>query len=109
MNKLIFALTLFVVTGCNFDSGSNTYTQTIGKSIPLECFKSNLKSISGLSVGTETENSIVLVASGITSKIEFELADSSVKSYSVSTKTEKSKDGELHKAIETAISKPCNP
>ena len=109
MNKLIFALMFFVVTGCNFDTGSNTYTKAIGKSIPLACFKSNLKSVNGLGVGTETESSIVLVAPGVGSTIEFESAGSVVKSYSVSTKTEKSKDSEFHKAIEVAIGKPCNP
>jgi hypothetical protein len=109
MNKLFFALILVAVTGCNFDTGSNSYTKTIGKSIPLECFKSNLKSINGLDVGTETESSMVLVAPGISSVIEFESADAAVKSYSISTRTEKSSDSEYHKTVEVAINRPCNP
>lgn len=108
MNKSSFLLILVTVSGCNFDTGSNTYTQAIGKSIPLECFKSNLKSVGGLDVGSETSNSIILIGQGVSSTIAFESTHSVVASYSVSTKTEKSKDGEIHKAIESAISRPCN-
>ena len=105
MNK--FAVVLMLVSGCNFDTGSNTYTKVIGKSIPLECFKSNLKSVGGLEIGSETSNSIVLTGQGVSATIAFESTDSVVASYSVST--EKIKDSEIHNAIESAIALPCSP
>ncbi len=109
MNKLMLVFMTVVVCSCNYDSGSSVYTKEIGKSISLECLKSNLKGINGLAIQSESEKSIVLVAPGIASTIEFESEGSFVKSYSISTKTEKSSDKIIHKAIETAIDKPCNP
>jgi len=99
---------LVALSGCNFDTGSNTYTKVIGKSIPLECFKSNLKSVGGLEIGSETSNSIVLTGQGVSATIAFESTDSVVASYSLSTKTEKIKDSEIHNAIESAIALPCS-
>ena len=108
MNKLAIALISVAISGCNFDTGTNTFTKTSGKSITLECLKSNLKNVESLKVDTETSNSIVLVGVGIKSTIEFDSANSVISSYSISTKTEKSKDGEIHKAVESAINLPCN-
>lgn len=110
MNKLAVLLTLAFVSGCScsFDTGSNSFAKAMGKSISLECFKSNLKSIEGLEIGEETSNSIILVGPGINSTIEFKSINSVVSSYSISTKTEKSKDSGIHKTVESAINLPCD-
>jgi len=110
MNKLHIIIITMALSGCDFsgDSGSKNVSKAEGKSIQLECLKSNLKNIGNLSIGTETENSIVLVGTGIKSTIEFESANSVITSYSINTETEKSKDGEIHKAVEAVINAPCN-
>lgn len=94
--------------GCKYDSGSSSLAKGFGKSIPLECFKSNLKGVKGLAVSSETENSIILSSPGITSTIEFEVKGSVVKSYSVYTKTEKSSNKDVHSLVETAVEKSCS-
>lgn len=108
MNKLAIALFVIALSGCNFDTGSIGFTKAVGKSITLDCLKSNLEKIESLKIDTETLDSIILVGAGIKSTIQFHSADSVISSYSISTKTEKSKDGEIHKVIESAINIPCN-
>ncbi|MFT7561028.1 MAG: hypothetical protein ACI93R_002953 [Flavobacteriales bacterium] len=108
MNKLAIALIAVSMSGCNFDTGSNNFTKASGKSIASECVKSNLKSIQSLKIETEALNSIVLIGIGIKSTIEFYSINSVISSYSISTETEQSKDGDIHKVIESAINLPCN-
>lgn len=107
MKKVFAVLMLIAVSGCEFDTGSNSYTKSIGQSISLECFKSNLKSVAGLEIGSEASDSMVLIGPGIDIRVEFESVDSVVNAYSVVTKTEKSKDGGVHHSVTSAISLPC--
>lgn len=108
MRKFSVVVMLLAITGCKFDTGSRSYTKSIGQTIPLECFKAHLKNVAGLAVGTETSSSMELVAPGITISIEYESADAVVKSYSVATKTERSEDGHIHHTVSSAITQPCS-
>lgn len=107
MKKVFAVLILIALSGCEFDTGSNSYTKSIFQSIPLECFKSNLKSVAGLEIGSEASDSMVLIGPGIDIRVEFESVGSVVKTYSIVTKTEKSKDGGVHYSVASAISLPC--
>ncbi len=111
MNKLLIILVTIAMSGCSkgdLDSGSKNTSKGDGKSIPLECLKSNLKNLGYLSISEETENSIVLVGQDVKSTIEFKSENSVITSYSITTETEKNKDGQSHKAIESVINSPCS-
>lgn len=111
MYKLPILLIAIAMSGCSkvdIDSGSKNVSKASGKSIQLECMKSNLKNIGNLSTETETASSLILVGTGIKSTIEFESENSVITSYSIVTETEKHKDGEIHKAVEAVINAPCN-
>jgi len=109
-NKMLFSLLVVSLVGCNFDfdSGSSSMSVSVGNPISLACFKKNISHIKDLSVASETDSKIELSSAGITSIIEFKNENSMVVSYSIKTTTEKSKDSDVHKAIEAELNAKCS-
>ena len=98
---------LLIGCGCEFDSGSSSYSKAIGKSFSQQCVSDNISHLDDYSITESNNGSYEISRNGVKSIIEIEIENGIVSGYTIKTKTDKSRDKHLHEQIENSIIDKC--
>ena len=105
--KLLLLIGTLLIIGCEYDSGSSSYSKAFGKEFPQQCIQGNVSNLDAYSTAEVGNGIYELSRAGAMSTLKLDIKDGKVTGYSLQTKTVKSQDKHLHKQIEESILKDC--
>lgn len=106
MKPFLLLCTLLIV-GCEYDSGSSSYSKAYGKELAQQCIQDNVSNLDAYSTAEVGNGIYELSRDGVISTLKLDTKDGKVTGYSLHTKTVKSQDEHLHKQIEESIIGDC--